>query len=71
MSTARAECVDYTCFRHAVIAWILNFRIFDFIFRRLVAAGGGHYSVAKFLLEHGAHTDTVDRAVHTLGTKAI
>jgi serine/threonine-protein phosphatase 6 regulatory ankyrin repeat subunit B len=28
----------------------------------LVAAGGGHYSVAKFLLEHGAKTNVVDRA---------
>jgi len=28
----------------------------------LVSAGGGHYSVAKFLLEHGAKTNVVDRA---------
>jgi len=28
----------------------------------LVASGGGHYTVSKFLLEHGAKTNVVDRA---------
>lgn len=52
---------------HAVREYIENNGMVDQLNREnqtalLVAAGGGHYSVAKFLLEHGAHTDTVDRA---------